>query len=111
MFHPLTLRDQISQWLYSIDPTITNLTHMATIRLLDTIVMQICGTAKADTLDWFTIEEMFCMAAACLSIVRKLFGHKNIDSFLRKMVHQIAHKPCNLSKLKREILNHVDLNN
>lgn len=103
------IRDEISKWLYLIDPRITHVTYLATMKLLDTVVSQTCGSPKADLLDWFRVEEMFCIAAACLSIVRQLFGETSIDCYLRHTVNKIAKKPCKLYRLKREILKSVDL--
>lgn len=98
------IRDKISEWLYAIDPFITPFTHMTTMQLMDTLVMRICGTPQADIIDWFSVDQTFCLAAACLSIVRKGLHEKSIDKYLKQVVKHISRKPCKLDRLKREIL-------
>lgn len=79
----------------------------ASLRLLDALVGRVCDAGKSDEfVDWFSIENLACLSAACLSLAIHLYKAEVPDycRLIGQMTHVRYGRQCNMRQLRDKIL-------
>lgn len=110
----LVPRDAISMFLKSVcvqimkdrDQQEVFFYHMNAMRLLDALVEKMCGSKEADRQNWFTVENLVNIAAACLALTMKMYNSpvRGACQQIGRITYERFGKRPNMKCLQQNIL-------